>query len=186
MHALQQDLQSRLVAQQAEGLGQNSDVTLRHCGASVAASWLVVEHCAVSALVVLGTSWMQILKWRRAGSRGLNACDQERNGRGHGRGCARRHACDCHDHGRCGRARCGHDRCDRGRCGPDVRRGLQKLQTFSSVPEFQSIPTVACSMLNCSPKHRFDALDHGACFLSSTLGRTCSVAIVRPEVSCHT
>ena len=50
---LQQDLQLRLVAQQAEGLGRTA-TSLRHCGgASVAASWLVVEHCAVSALVVL-------------------------------------------------------------------------------------------------------------------------------------
>ena len=53
-------IQSRLVAQQAEGLGQNSDVTLRHCegiGRRVVAGGRALR--GVGAGGFAGTSWMQ-------------------------------------------------------------------------------------------------------------------------------
>ena len=82
-----------------------------------------------------------------------------------GRGCARRHACDCHDHGPVV-VPAGHDRAVIvAAVVLTLRRGLQKLQTFSSVPEFQSIPTSGVFDAELLLKHRFDAPDHGACFL---------------------
>ena len=65
-----------------------------------------------------------------------------------------------------------------------LRRGLQAADVLvgARVPVDPDRGVFDAELLS---KHRFDALDHGACFLVH-VGRTCSVAIVRPEVSCHT